>query len=289
MRYEDERYVRLYTRDTATWIAIGFEGRHVLMSLLRKVDRAGVLEVLEGEEVEMIAQMIMAPVEIVEKGFNKLIERRVVELSGGQLRWPKFLEAQECRTSDRERQRKSRELAALGHTASHGVTAGHSLSLLAVPSRAVPSRAVPSSDDPARDRPIKQRKGAKPAQPDLPVIPPPPPQEPPELTPIQWHFRDYQDQRDSVLTEELHLPFVADEPPNWPRITLSLGALLEKLETYGRPPGKAWSRLLELWFAEPFAAGMDPPFPFKALVSDRCLNGDPARPNLPGLLKRLYE
>lgn len=143
MRYEDERYVRLYTRDTATWIAIGFEGRHILMSLLRKVDRAGVLDVLKGEEVEILSALIMAPLEVVKVGLERMVARGVVVIADGQIRLPRFLEAQECRTSDKERQRKSRELAAVGHTPSHAVTASHTPSHSVTPSCAVPSHAVP--------------------------------------------------------------------------------------------------------------------------------------------------
>ncbi len=146
MRYEDERYVRLYTRNTGTWVSLGWEGRFVLMSLLRQVDRAGVLDVVAGEEVATIAALIFAPEAVVRPGLDSLILRGVVVLGGDQLRMPKFMEAQESRTSDRERQRKSRELASLGHTPSHAVTVGHTpsrLSPLAVPSLAVPSRTKP--------------------------------------------------------------------------------------------------------------------------------------------------
>ena len=43
MNFEDEDYVRLYTRDTVTWELLGWEGHCVLTLMLRgKFDRAGV-------------------------------------------------------------------------------------------------------------------------------------------------------------------------------------------------------------------------------------------------------
>ena len=44
MRWEDERYVRVYTRDTLNWLALSFEAQGVLVLLLRKLDRAGILD-----------------------------------------------------------------------------------------------------------------------------------------------------------------------------------------------------------------------------------------------------
>jgi hypothetical protein len=147
------------------------------MSLLRIVDRAGVLSVINGEEAVVVAELIMAPIEVVQLGLDRLIERGVVILESDlgsdpeasesdrrsdrdqildpkttivigsrsdQLRLPSFTLAQECRASDVERKRKSRELAASGHQMSPAVTSGHQKSQLVTPSRAVPCRAVPS-------------------------------------------------------------------------------------------------------------------------------------------------
>lgn len=284
MRYEDERYVRLYTRDTATWIAIGWEGRHVLVMLLRKVDRAGVIDLLEGEEVESIAQLIMSPVEVVAAGLNKLIERKVVKIEAGQLFWPRFLEAQETPTSDKLRKQKSRELAALGPGA---VTNGHALSRMVTPNLAVPSRAEPNLTEPNRTGAARTKKSKPPADapPELPAAGDPP--QPKELTPIQWHVRDYEEQRSDVLTDELGLPFTPDDEINWPRVAVALGPLLERLKALGRGKLTGWQRLLVLWFAEPWAAGMTPPFPINAMLSPRVLDGDPDKPNLPGLIQRI--
>ena len=54
--YANERFVLLYTRDTATWKLLDWEARAVLMFLLRKVDRSGVIDVLRldysGQDIQ---------------------------------------------------------------------------------------------------------------------------------------------------------------------------------------------------------------------------------------------
>lgn len=158
MNFEDERYVRLYTRKTVTSKLLGWEGRTVLHHLLIEVDRAGVLD-LEGEgPAEALAAMSELPVEVCRVGMARLIDRGVVTIRDSSLVLPRFLEAQEARQSDAQRQRESRaKRATLGkcspaaaramgsvgidvtnrdhiesqdvtdcHTLSHGVTLGHS-------------------------------------------------------------------------------------------------------------------------------------------------------------------
>ena len=162
MRWEDERYVRLYTRDTTTWKLLKWEGRTVLMHLLRKVDRAGILDV-EGHPAECVAAVADIPLDIAERGLAQLLDRKVFERQGDALVMPNFLTAQECMQSDAARKRSQRErdrAKALegvtprdqasrhvtvghatgqkvtnGHAESHAVTVGHSVPSLAVPSR----------------------------------------------------------------------------------------------------------------------------------------------------------
>jgi hypothetical protein len=44
MRWPDESYVKLYTRDTPTWRAMAWQARALLPLLMRKVDKAGLME-----------------------------------------------------------------------------------------------------------------------------------------------------------------------------------------------------------------------------------------------------
>lgn len=107
MDFQDESYVRLYTRDTRTWLRLGFEGQCVLTFLIRKLDRAGVLDGIEEPAMD-VALVTGIPVPIVEVGLARLLERGVVELHGAKLVMPNYVEAQNCRQTDRLRKAESR-------------------------------------------------------------------------------------------------------------------------------------------------------------------------------------
>src|SRR4051794_1870175 len=44
LRWEDERYVRFYVRDTTDWLMLSWKAQGLFGLILRKVDRAGVLD-----------------------------------------------------------------------------------------------------------------------------------------------------------------------------------------------------------------------------------------------------
>lgn len=147
--YANERFVLLYTRDTATWKLLDWEARAVLMFLLRKVDRSGVIDV--GEDgIDGLAAVLEVPVDVVARALPKLIARKTVTESATSFAMPNFLDAQETPRSDKQRQRDSRErrradAVTNGHAVSRGVTDGHASH---GPSRNVtPSQAKPSQPD----------------------------------------------------------------------------------------------------------------------------------------------
>lgn len=111
MDYPNESYVRLYTRDTTTWKRLQWEGQCVLGQLLRKVDRAGVLELGADLEVYVGVHLHMehAPLEFVRAGVQKILELGVASYQNGFLVFPNFIAAQEASKSDKQRQRESRE------------------------------------------------------------------------------------------------------------------------------------------------------------------------------------
>jgi hypothetical protein len=143
VNFEDEPYVRLYTRDTKTWLKLGFEGRVVLSLTLRKLDRAGVLD--DIEDAADLALIIDAPAEFVRLGFARCVELDVFRLVDKRLVMPRYAEAQNCRQSDKLRKQESRarrRSAALepvttrdspsqdvteSHQQSPAVTVGHSI------------------------------------------------------------------------------------------------------------------------------------------------------------------
>lgn len=127
MRWEDEHWVKLYTRDTLDWQALGWEGHAVWFEVFRKLDTAGVLD-LGKRGAKGFSAAIGMPFDVFERGLNTLLEDGCLVLNGSLLVMPNYVEAQEARKSDRQRQRDSRTKArdaAMSHDVtleSRGVT-----------------------------------------------------------------------------------------------------------------------------------------------------------------------
>lgn len=111
MDWSNERYVRVYTRDTTTWKLMDWRGRVVLSLLFRKVDRAGVLDV-GHDGVLGLAAVLELPLDLVEAGLAQLTTSRggmpTVVDTGTAYVIPNFVEAQEAPQSDQQRKRESR-------------------------------------------------------------------------------------------------------------------------------------------------------------------------------------
>ena len=109
MDWSNERYVRLYTRDTPTWQRLRWEGQSLLCLILRKVDRSGVMDGL-GEIIDDLSLMTGMPPDITEIGYKNLLKYRVIANDQpGVICLPNFIAAQETPRSDAQRQRDSRE------------------------------------------------------------------------------------------------------------------------------------------------------------------------------------
>jgi hypothetical protein len=120
MDFGDERYVRVFVRDTPTMKLLRWEGRMVFFELLRKVDRAGVMDFGDEGPAEAIAAVTDIPLEHVTVGLRRLLDRGCVVVKDSSLVIVKFLEAQESPQSDKHRQRESR--AKRRDLARHGAT-----------------------------------------------------------------------------------------------------------------------------------------------------------------------
>lgn len=135
----------------------------------------------------------------------------------------------------------------------------------------------------------KKKTKPTPAQAEIPGMPPAPPPAPRALSRQQTAEVDYQRTRRIVMVEEEGLDFVEDEKHGPAFINVALKKILDACEPLARDGASGWERLLDLWFKQPWAAKMDPPFPFSAFASDSVQFGSPDQPNRPGLLKRLAE
>jgi len=110
MRWEDERYVRLYTRDTLDWLSLSFEAQGLLALLLRKVDRAGLLELGKHGKRGVAAAVGHAhrwPA--IEPALDELLTDGCIEIRDSVLVFRNFIEAQEAQASDKARKQAQRE------------------------------------------------------------------------------------------------------------------------------------------------------------------------------------
>lgn len=154
--WSNERYVRVYTRDTAEWLSLSFEAQSLFLLVLRKVDRSGVLPLGKlGRRAVAVAVGHGARWSDLDGPLAELETDGCVVITGDNLTVPNYLEAQESRMSDAQRKRESRARrreTALGVTirpadvtpCPANVTRGHTESHAVTPSLAVPSRAEPS-------------------------------------------------------------------------------------------------------------------------------------------------
>lgn len=192
MRWEDERYVRIYTRDTVDWLGLSFIAQGLFCLILRKVDRAGLLKLGKpGKRGVAIVIGFAGEWSRLEAALDELLADGCVQLRGEHLVVPNFIDAQEAPQTDAQRKRESRardrDLAAAavvlgedaqvsrsttkpdkksenvtdGHETGQNVTSGHVASQVVTPSLAVPSQpaveataaaASGVNDDPPRPR-----------------------------------------------------------------------------------------------------------------------------------------
>lgn len=110
MRWEDERYVKLYTRDTVTWLSLSFDAQSVLMMLLRKADGAG-LVTLGPLGLRGLAMVLghRDQIERVERAVQELIALEVCRVEGGHIVVVHYIAAQEAQASPSARKRVQRE------------------------------------------------------------------------------------------------------------------------------------------------------------------------------------
>lgn len=182
MDWANERYVRVYVRDTDDWLVMSWEARALWLFIMRKVDRSGVLETKRG--AVGVAAITGMPVKRVEAALAELLEDGCLRDHPSGYVARNFIEAQETAQSDQQRKRESRARrregsdvtnrdqsgtnrdgdgtfrpasGTDGHARSQTVTDSHS-----EPSRAEPSLAKPSQTEipevasaPPRVKPVK--------------------------------------------------------------------------------------------------------------------------------------
>ena len=101
MDFEGERYVRLFTRDTPTWVAFKPESRAVLPGLLRKLDKRGRIEWSPKLGTRALAALLGLRQAWVDIALRDLAEHETISVGDGWLEMPNFVYAQNVRTKAR--------------------------------------------------------------------------------------------------------------------------------------------------------------------------------------------
>jgi len=140
----------------------------LLCFLLRKVDRAGVMDLGGNEPARAVAAVVRMPLDVVERTLPELTKAGVFEIGATAMVMPNYIEAQEAKSSDKQRQSESRgrrrDRARAGadvtqrDTSSHPVTRGHDVSHDVTPSLAKPSQSTLSSAVLTPDEPAKPKQ-----------------------------------------------------------------------------------------------------------------------------------
>lgn len=110
MRWEDEAYVKVYTRDTIDWQALSIEAQGLWLILLRKFDRAGILHLgKHGKRGILIAAGHPSKWPAYESAVDELLRDGCLVIEGALAVSPNFIEAQAARSSEIARKRAQRE------------------------------------------------------------------------------------------------------------------------------------------------------------------------------------
>jgi len=230
--FSDEKYVKLYSRDTLTWQTWPWEARALLSLLLRKVDGAGLLETGRMDPVQAVALQVALPIAVVEVGLPALLESgTVVQVQAGIL-VAKFVEAQEATKTEARKKKDQRERERDQRKAQPIESLEADVPQCPAVSRAVPLQPT-TSPPPAQPSPPPTTTTTKSRQPKQPTLPGVPDAKPKVKVKSRQQvlYEDYLRQREGRLLE-LGVDVVPDldehdKPPSPAFINATIGKWLE--------------------------------------------------------------
>lgn len=107
MDFADERFVRIYTRDSKTWLRWGWEGQTVFVLTMRKFDQTGRIDDVD-DLVEDIALLTGLPPTVVGMGLPRILASGTFVHRGRAVECPNFIDGQTASKSDSARCREYR-------------------------------------------------------------------------------------------------------------------------------------------------------------------------------------
>lgn len=264
MNWADELWRKVFIRDTANWKRLSWQARTVCLHMIRKTDGAGLVDTGRSEPEENLAALLELPLEVVAPGIADLIKFETVDPVDGGYLLRNQIEAQSTPATDktrkkaeRERTRANRNLQARETTSTH-VTGGHAA-----------SHGVTIRREEKREEEIRsdQKKiSAAPVQAELPEIPPAPPPPPPPARAKSFGescAEEFQAVRKDKFGE-LGIPFEPDEDLSPGFVMTAMKRLRSNCES-----DEEVFEVFDAFLEQPWAANYKPPFPLKALASDK--------------------
>jgi len=100
VNWAEEKFVKVFTRDTPTWRSWPWQARALAPLLMRVLEHDGSLSVGRLDLTRAVALTVCLPEDVVAPGLAGMLEDGTLELRADRLWWPKFEEAQESRKSD---------------------------------------------------------------------------------------------------------------------------------------------------------------------------------------------
>ena len=181
MDWANERWVKLYTRNSVEWELLAWQARALLPLLMRRCDASGVIDFPSRVgATRSIAKYLDVPEDVVAAGLDDLESSETIEIRDCSLLLVNFVEAQEANATPAERQRRKRERAkrkpantsvTRGHAESRGVTTRESREKEETSTACVRARSNPHAET-VGDSMDEVREEGPPAAPrQLPVIP----------------------------------------------------------------------------------------------------------------------
>lgn len=137
MDWSNERWVKIYTRDTLEWLTWSWQAQALHVLMYRKADRSGVIEV-GTHGAAGLCTLLRWPASELEPALSQLLRTGAVIHTDHAFILKNFIESQEARASDAQRQRESRERrreAIARGQVSHDVTRSHIVSHDVTPRR----------------------------------------------------------------------------------------------------------------------------------------------------------